>query len=346
MMMKINDDLLRQIESDLSLNVPFVKGRINPIRNCWHFYTDGNAVDTLFNDKDDFIDGMNRVFVVYEKHNVIILAFCLMDTHVHFILYGDLDECNKFMHDYMSLTSNRIARRHSERHKLRKIAISHQAIEDELYLKFVICYVLKNAPVGGLGYTSYDYPWGSGSLYFRDTSKWCAPAWSLFKLAGHLEAAGLLDATAFLDATGHNITFLDKLGAREKRIFLNTRTTGFACNALIIDGMIFPGEYVATEIVERIFKTHKSFNYFMCRTKEEDIEKIEGTLSRLTIPIQELRQHRDEICLELFAVDNIRKLTPQQRLQLVRTIKSRVDCSTKQICKTCGLIFAEVKDLI
>ncbi|MBR4309642.1 MAG: hypothetical protein IKT79_01330, partial [Akkermansia sp.] len=297
-------------------------------------------------DRDDFIDGMNRVFIVCEKHNVIILAFCLMDTHVHFVLYGDFDECNRFMHDYISLTSNRIARRHSERHKLRKLAISHQAIKDDTYLKFVICYVLKNAPVGGLGYTSYDYPWGSGSLYFRDTGKWCAPAWSLFKLAGHLEASGLMNATVFLEATGHNITFLGKLSAREKRMLLNTRTTSFACNAMIIDGMIFPGEYVATEIVERIFKTHKSFNYFMCRTKEEDIEKIEGTLSRLSIPIQELRQHRNEICLELFAVNNIRKLTPEQRLHLVRTIKSRVDCSTKQICKTCGLIFAEVKDLI
>ena len=70
MMMKINDDLLRQIVSDLSLNVPFVKGRINPIRNCWHFCTDGNAVDRLFDDRDDFINGMNRIFVVSTKYQI------------------------------------------------------------------------------------------------------------------------------------------------------------------------------------------------------------------------------------------------------------------------------------
>ena len=338
MKMKINDDLLRQIESDLSINSPFIKGKNNPIRNCWHFYSDGNSVERLFDDKEDFKDGMNRIFVVGMKYNIVILAFCLMDTHIHFVIYGEFNECNKFVHDFVRLTSIHIFNRHKERHKLQTIVISHQAIEDDLYLKYVICYVLKNAPVGGLGYTAYDYPWGSGSLYFRGTGWWSAPAWTLFKKAEILVGS--------LETVGFNITFLSKLGVRERRMLLNTKATDFACDALIIDGMIFPGEYVAIEIVERIFKTHKSFNFFMCKTREEDIEKIEGTLSRLSIPLQELRQHRDEICQELFSVKTIRNLTPQQRLYLARTIKSRLDCSTKQICKTCGLIFAEVKDLI
>ena len=62
MKMKISQTLLRQIILDLGLNVPFVKGQNIPIRNCWHFSTDGNAVDVMFYE-DDFIDGMNRVYV-------------------------------------------------------------------------------------------------------------------------------------------------------------------------------------------------------------------------------------------------------------------------------------------
>lgn len=46
MKMKINDKLLRQIESDLSIDKPFIKGKNHPVNNCWHFYTDGSAVDS------------------------------------------------------------------------------------------------------------------------------------------------------------------------------------------------------------------------------------------------------------------------------------------------------------
>ena len=57
MKMKINDKLLRQIESDLSIDKPFIKGKNHPVNNCWHFYTDGSAVDRLFDDESDFIRG-------------------------------------------------------------------------------------------------------------------------------------------------------------------------------------------------------------------------------------------------------------------------------------------------
>lgn len=78
--MKINGDLLRQIESDLSLNTPFVKGKKIQIKNCWHFYTDGSAVDVLFDNEQDFTNGMNRVYVASRGYDVVILAFCLMKS--------------------------------------------------------------------------------------------------------------------------------------------------------------------------------------------------------------------------------------------------------------------------
>lgn len=357
MMMKIDNELLRQIESDLSLNVPFVKGRVDPVRNCWHFYTDGNAVDTLFHDKDDFVDGMNRVFVVREKHKVIILAFCLMDTHVHFVLHGEYDNCNKFMHDYIYHTSIRISRRHNEKSKLFRIPISHQAIDNDLYLKSVICYAIKNAPVGGLGFTACDYPWSSGGLYFRDCNPHYAPVWTKIleqkalehNVLGHsaLEHNDLYDpvnASGFFNIL--KLLMLNQLSVRAKRNLFKSKELNYRNDILIIDGVIFPGEYVAYELVERIFKTHKSFNYFMCRTKDEDIEKLGGRLSELSIPLHELRQHRDEICLALFNTDTIRNLTPQQRLQLARAIKSKLNSSPKQICRLCGLIYPEIKDLL
>ena len=42
-MMEISQDLLKQIVSDLGLDVPFSKGRKIIVRNCWHFSTDGDG---------------------------------------------------------------------------------------------------------------------------------------------------------------------------------------------------------------------------------------------------------------------------------------------------------------
>lgn len=103
--MRVESDLLQKIIEDLGLNRVFVRGQTSPVNNCWHFSSDGNAVDALFRDDDDFAAGMNRIYVVSKQYRIVILAFALMDTHVHFVVYGDFSECNLFMHEYARRTS-------------------------------------------------------------------------------------------------------------------------------------------------------------------------------------------------------------------------------------------------
>ena len=324
MKMKITRELLKQIVSDLGLDAPFVKGKHIPIKNCWHFSTDGNAVDAIFEDEDDFIDGMNRVYITLQAYRVIILAFSLMDTHLHFVLYGDFDECNRFMHDYVKRTSWYISVKRKENHKLEDVPIRHQVVDNDFYLKTVICYTVKNAPVGGLPFNGLDYPWSSGPLYFKRPGLWCSPKW--------ME----------LPADDNCMT---QMGLNQRREVLRTRKHASPA-VRMIDRLIFPGEYVAYEIVERIFKTCKSFNFFLCITKEEDVDARGGTLSLLSIPMQEMRQHKNELCRELFGANSIKGLNTQQRLRLARTLRARYNSSIKQITRLSGLLYDEAKDLL
>ena len=320
--MKISQRLLAQIDSDLGLSLPFVKGRINHVRNCWHFCTDGSAVDVMFYDENDFVNGMNRIFVTGQSFEVVILAFTLMDTHVHFIIYGTLEECTRFMHEYLRRTSQYLATEHHLSNRLADIPISRQAISDDVYLKTAICYTLKNAPVGGLMYTALDYPWSSGPLYFRRQGLWCSPQW-------------------FCDQDSEQSTF--QLTVREQRRVLKSRRHANQ-RARMIGQLVFPGEYVACEVVERLFKTCRAFNYFLCSSREDDVESREGTISHLSIPIQEMRQHRKELCKEMFGTDSLTGLDTARRIKLARTLKSRYNSSTKQIARVCGLVYDEVKD--
>jgi REP element-mobilizing transposase RayT len=321
--MKIEFDLLRQIESDLGLDVPFVRGRMIPIKNCWHFSTDGDAVDSIFQDEEDFRAGMNRVYVVVKKYRVIILAFALMDTHLHFILHGALDECNRFMHDYVRRTSQQIALKYGARHKLDGVPIHHQTIDTDAYLKTAICYVIKNPPVGGIAYTAWNYPWSSGPLYFCRAGLWSSPAWCNDRAS----------------VSSSQLTQLELI-----RI-LKVREVPEG-DVRIVNGMVFPGEYVAYELVERLFKTCRSFNYFFCITKEEDVEARGGAISHLSIPMQEMRQHKNEVCRELFGTESIRSLSTEQRLRLAKVLKSRYNSSLKQIIRLSGLRYEEVKSLL
>ncbi len=323
MKMKLNQKLLAQIESDLGLNVPFVKGQTINVKNCWHFSTDGNAIDAIFESDEDFVAGMNRVFVVLQGYNVVILAFSLMDTHVHFILHGIFEECNRFMHEFIRRTSWYISVKHHERNKLDRVPISHQPVEDDYYLKTVICYTVKNAPVGGVMFNALDYPWSSGPLYFRRPDYWSSPIWM------------------------DGIEMDPSMGSDRRKGALRTNNSIITHSIVPMVGpIVFPGEYVAYEIVERIFKTCRSFNFFLCITREEDIDSRGGSISLLSIPMQEMRQHKNEVCQDLFGKKSIKSLSTEQRLRLARTLRRRYNSSIKQIARLCGLVYDEVKGLI
>ncbi len=317
-------DLLIQAESDLGLNTPFQKGQKITVKKCWHFTTDGNAIDRIFDDDEDFIAGMNRIYVVIHNYDILILAFCLMDTHIHFILYGELDACNRFMHEYIRRTSMHISSRHGEYRKLADIPIHYQTIDNDWYLKNAICYTIKNPPAAGLRYTHIDYPWSSGALYFRSKGYWTSPVHCIDEV--HTQPTDL--------------------SIHKKRELLKVHITLDISNIKIIGNTIFPGEYVEYRLVEKLFKSPKGFNYFIYTSREEDIESKGGAISRLSIPIQEMRQYRNEICKDVFKVNTIRMLNVEQRLRLARILKSRYHSSIKQVARVCGLIPEEVKSLM
>ncbi len=322
MKMRMNDQLLRQVLSDLGLNVPFVKGQVINVKNCWHFCTDGNAVDFIFMDETDFVHGMNRIYIVSRKYHVVILAFCLMGTHVHFILYGIFEDCKRFMHEYIRRTSIYIAGKYQERHKMDGVPIRYQTIRDMDYLRTAVCYTIKNPPVARIQSNAYDYTWSSGALYFRPAGTWTSPEWTD------------RDKLRNISAT---------LSPRQQQKTLGTGEP-LEEDPLMVGDLIFPGEYVAYEITEQLFRTCKSFNYYMCRTREEDVEARGGDLSLLSIPMQEMRMNKNRVCKELYGVESVQTLNMAQRLKLALMLRSRYNSSVKQICRLCGLVYNEVKD--
>lgn len=322
--MKVSGEVLDKISNDLSLNTFQDKGVTVRVRNCWHFCSDGKAVDVMFYDEIDFQDGINCIYILSRKFKIIILSFVLMDNHFHFVLYGEYEECKRFVNEFTRRTAMRISFRHKVLHPLERLPISAQKIDSQNYLKTVICYVVKNPTTAGKRYNHYDYPWSSGSLYFRSKSEesWCVPDWIL--------------------SSGPNEKRMLKY--REKRSILKTHdivkeAVGIRC------GIVTPDAFVAYEIVESLFRTPKSFSYFIGKNRDEVDEKG-GQFENLSIPWKEMRQNKEKLCQELFGSSSIRGLSTRQRLTLAKMLKAKYRCSIKQIARLSGLVYEEVSELI
>ena len=318
--MKANRILFPNISSDLGFERPVIKGQVVQVNNCWHFYTSGDSVESLFRNDEDFCDGMNRIFAIAKRSNILILAFVLMDTHIHFILYGEFDSCNRFIHEYIRLTSMYLSSKYQCKKYLKDIKISHQPIDDDRYLKTAICYVIKNPVAAGLPFSSWDYPWSSGALYFRHSGAWTSPGWAIGA---------------------------DRILQNNKEIREVTKSRLINDPGIqVINGVILPNQYVAVELVERLFRTHKAYHYFLSITKESDVESRGGIISHLSIPLSEMRENRRLMLQELFGVAELWSLDTAQRLRLAKCMKRRYNCSPKQIARLCGLVYDEVRNML
>lgn len=288
-------------------------------KGFYHLFSDGFRTDVLFEDKPAFIAAMNIVAVCCFRCKAIILAFCLMDNHVHFILYGTLEEClqfrDKFLHKYAIWHS----RRYSEK-KMEAIEFDIKPMEDERYILTSIAYVLRNSITAGFRYCVIDYPWSSANLYFRDP-----------------ESLKLL--------TDGWIKLSD-LPVKERYRKVQTQVDLPADWLITPDGYVWPGCYIDYRHVERLFKTPKSFTFFMGQGKEEEINRSLGIEATIQMPDIELREKAIVHCMRMFKTTNMRRLDVLKRIELSKVLRKEYKCSAKQIARIVHLDSQYIKELV
>lgn len=331
--MKTEKNLYASLRLDLSIGATFIKGINRPVRNCWHFSSDGNYAFAIFESESGFKAAMNRLALLTLRYKVIILAFCLMDNHIHLILYGSKAECEALAKEFLNLTAHYNSVRHHSGEGTSSIPVSHQAIEDEEYLLNAICYDLRNPPVSGLKYTYYDYPWSSGPLYFRSRDNWSSPLWTRFGDC----------PDEFRKYLG--VRYAGEMGVRELKSILGS-DQAIPDDWLLYDGMVLPSSFIPVEIVEELFRSHKAFNYFAGRNKEKEIEEMMGTWAGLNLQDSEMRQHRDTEMKSLFGTDKIRTLSLPQRIEIGKILRRKYVTSIKQIARIVRVPLAVAERMI
>ena len=292
------------------------------MKQYFHYCSKGLKSDVLFANPTEFIAGMNRVAICYliclrNDRKVLIISFCLMDNHVHFILYGTRADCDAFVSDYKRLSCIWIRNNRKERlHDIIDFGDGYP-ISTRESLKEKIAYVLRNPIAAGINLTPAGYRWGTGGLMFSDN------AW-LMASARHLS-----------EISQHALFEL-----------FSTRQDFPGEWTVLNDGLIWPGCYTETDVAMRQFNSVG--DYLFCindsRIDRKTNEEMFGHMT--SIPDGEIKDHAKSLANSLFNKNYTSKCTPGERIEIARCLIIDYSCGHKQLARVLGLKEEDLKLLV
>lgn len=279
-------------------------------RHFYHCASKGLEDNVLFASRVHFIAGMNRVgLCLLAINGVIIFAFVLMDNHVHFILYGTKEDCDRFMAQYKKLTC--IYAANNTGRKVTDFEYDCWLIPNKEKLQEKICYVLRNPLAAWMPVLPTNYLWGSGPLMFA------------------------ADPAANFHPLGETSEYY-------RRKVFGTKQVIPAEWLVNDEGMIWPGSYVEYKRAESMFDNVTSFLYGLTQNKEDMInqEMYGNTISLHDhVVIASLKKCAEEY----FGNDNLDYLTLDQRLDLIRTLRRTKGWDAKQMGRLLNIKHRDLK---
>lgn len=279
------------------------------------FVTTEHLEDSLwFRDFDDFRAGMNLVATLSFTLHIPILAFILMSNHVHFVLQCSYDGALRFITLFKQKHSFYLWKKYGIREALQSVGVDIQeiALEDEC-LERVIAYIQMNCVAANICAFPTDYPWGSGTCFFR-----------VKPVKG---------------------TLLGSLSERGRRRLLHTKKK-LPGNLLVEDGYILPESYVNVKFVEGLFQTPKRMQYFL-----QNSSKAKQRLARSEEGLPAFRDQVlvaaiPDLCHSLFQCRSVANLKESQLADLFRQIRFRFSADVNQIARAAGFSYEKVARLL
>lgn len=281
----------------------------------YHICSDGNHSFALFLSDRDFKAAMNAVAICALITKIDILAFVLMDNHFHFAVRAESEEqCRRFVILLKQLIGLQIAKTSERRGVLSRLPVKIIPVTGDDYLKTLICYIIKN-PTKARKEMFYSYPWGSGTLYFNGRKQ---------------KADG---ARAVREHTRREIT--RTVGTHSK----------LPPDWMIVDGMILQENYVRADEVEALFKTTRSFMYYLSMKTDEPIEKDYQEWNDIGLDDTEIRRERDVMAKKLFNVSRLRDLAVPERIIIAKHLRRKFLCPHKQLSRVMQVPLKDIEKI-
>lgn len=275
----------------------------------YHFCTNGLRKGLVFSSDKDYIYGMNSIALCKIKfQDVKVMAFCLMNNHVHFILDCEEKDGIMFLKHYKSLVGAYLKRTYGNERNLAGADIGYKAMTSPDYIVKAIAYVLRNPLSAGVQVIPSEYRWSSAQLYFGSRA---------FCQAGQIRISGL-SQTRIKVLTKSHCSF-----PPEWHIDVN--------------GMIFPGDYTDYKAVEAIYGRPSQLMYHILKNSDAEIEADTGVLTKCRYSDEELCASRDYIIHDTFHKASLSSMSIEEKITLASMMRSRYHASWPTLSRITGL---------
>ena len=272
------------------------------MKSYYHVSSHGLERNDIFKTKADFIAGMNDVAICVLGFDVVILCFCLMSNHFHFVLYGTASECRRFSCEYKRRCAMRMRFSSGDVRAMRGVDVQVNRVATQEYLENVIAYVLRNPLAAGVLLMPYQYLWSSASLYFSER----------FNPVGEK---------------------LNEMSERKRSRILKSRVAVPDHYAIDENGMILPSCYVDAEAVEKVFRHPSRLLMLLSKKVENEVEICLGIAENVVMTDQEMLTQMGELVRREFGKESISQLSMEQRIRLCLLMKRNFKAGVKQIAR-------------
>lgn len=269
---------------------------------CWHLYT-AEDFEIVFVTDDDFRAGMLLIAICAMSFpGIKILAFQLMNNHLHVILSGNRDDCRSFFRMF--------------RHRLqmylkglgRTVDLSGwkeslNAVVDIDYLRTVIAYTNRNGFLVNPDETPFTYRWGTNRLFFNP------------------------------DAVSLHSQSKEKLTVRQIRNVIHSGAFDHMAVLNMIDGYISP--IVFCDIPSAMVLFRDGHHYFHLISRDvEGQQKIAAELGEtVSYTDNELFAAVVSICRKDYGIGKPSAIPSDAKLALARRMHFEYNATDKQIAR-------------
>ncbi len=260
----------------------------------------------LFKDDEDYKAGMNFTPLAARAIDVLVLAFILMSTHMHYVLRcNNKEEALAFITKLKLLYGGYFGNKYGQRTYLRRLKVDIQELdtEDEIP-EWAIAYVLMNSVAAKISLDAAGYPWGSGACYFNQTA-----------IRG---------------------TRLDNMSWRAIVAKVHSKLETEPGWIMADEGYIDPRSYIPVKLVEKLYGTPSRMMYFL-KNSSKAKKRLETSAGLPAFSDKVVLGGVQDLCATLFGKLSPDSLADDEKTELVKQLQRRFSADIDQICRTTGI---------
>lgn len=243
-----------------------------------------------------------------------IYSFAFMSNHIHLLMSGSLERIREFWKFYVK-TLSRYYRAEGRSETFSDLTINLHPIRDNDYMQNVVAYIHRNPSVADRNISPCNYRWSTGRYFFNSEAQ---IRYSKCK---------------------------KKVTLKQRQLYSRSRKFDDVASFFETDNYISPMCFCKIAEGEKCFSSANQYLYLLTKNIESTKEIASLIGERITYADYELYPVIKKMSSNLFLIDDLSSLTPNQKVRIAKSLHYDYNSSNKQISRLLKLEISVVNDL-